>query len=213
VNRQLLLPRFGSNQNQIRDVRARDQQDEADGAEEHPEHASDIADHIGRERPHIGPDLDVVEHLAREAGRHREPIRDDRDEARDVGVCLLQRNARLQPGHAAVAEVGRVQFRPVEAERQDELRVAIEEAEPGGEHSDNLARLAVDDDRLAYDGLIAAELAFPVRVAQEHALGCFQRVVVGREVAPQDRVDVEEAQRAVRHEECLDAFGFAGAGD
>ena len=59
-------------------------------------------------------------------------IRDDRDEARDVSICLLQRHAGLQAGDAAIAEVGRVQFRPVEAERKDELRVAIEEAEPAG---------------------------------------------------------------------------------
>ena len=122
-------------------------------------------------------------------------------------------DSRLQPRHAAIAEVGRVQFRPVEAERQDDLRVAIEEAEPGGQHADDLARLAVDDDRLAHDGLIAAELALPVGVAQDHALGRLRRVVVGGEVAPQDRVDVEEAQRAVGHEECLDALGLAGAGD
>ena len=134
------------------------------------------------ERPDVGADLDVVEHLARESGRHREPIRDDRDEARDVGVCLLQRHAGLQPRHTAVAEVGRVQLRPVEAEREDELRVAIEEAEPRGKHADDLARLAVDDDRLADDGLIAAELAFPVSVAEDHALGRLRRVVVGREV-------------------------------
>ena len=65
----------------------------------------------------LGPIFDVVEHLAREAGRHREPIRDDRDQARDVGVGLLDRHAGLQPRDTAVAEVGRVQFRPVEAER------------------------------------------------------------------------------------------------
>ena len=46
-----------------------------------------------------------------------------------------------------------------------------------------------------------------------HALGCLRRIVVGREVAAQDRVDVEEAQRAVGHEERLDALGLAGAGD
>ena len=70
VDRQFLLPRLGAHQEQIRDVGAGDQQDQADRAEEHPEHASNVADHVGSERPDVGADLDVVEHLAREAGRH-----------------------------------------------------------------------------------------------------------------------------------------------
>ncbi len=67
MNRQFLLPRFGAHQEQVGDVGAGDEQHEADRAEEHPEHAPDVADDVSRERPNVGPDLHVVEHLAREA--------------------------------------------------------------------------------------------------------------------------------------------------
>ena len=71
VNRQLLLSRLGPDQEQVGNSVIDRRQ--ADGAEEHPEDTSDVAIHVGRERPDVGADLDVVEHLAREAGRHREP--------------------------------------------------------------------------------------------------------------------------------------------
>ena len=62
-----------------------------------------------------------------------------RDQARDVRVRLLERHARFQPGHALIAEVADEQLGAVEAEGEDELRVAIEEAEAGGQHADDLA--------------------------------------------------------------------------
>ena len=131
----------------------------------------------------------------------------------DVGVRLLHRHAGLQACHAAIAEVGRVQLRTVEAERQNQLRVAVEEAESGGQYADDLARFAIDDDRLAEHTLIAAELPLPVRVAQHHPLGCLGRIVVTGEMAAKNRVDVEEAQRPVRDEQDLHPLGLAGASD
>ena len=214
VDRQLLLPRFGSDQEQVGDVRAGDEQNEADSAEEHPQHATDISDDIGRERPDVRSDLHVVEHLAREAGWHRKAIRDERNQPRNVGVRLLHRDAGLQPRHAPIAEVGRVQLRTVEAERQNQLRVAIEEAEPGGKHADDLARLAVDDDRFAEDTpdrcrTSVSQYAW-LRITRS---GVFGESSSRGEMAAEDRVDVEEAQRAVRHEQDLHALGLAGAGD
>ena len=46
ADRQLLLPRLGAHQEQVGDVRARDQQHEADRAEQNPQHRADVADHI-----------------------------------------------------------------------------------------------------------------------------------------------------------------------
>ena len=56
VNRQLLLTPFRADQKQIRHVGARDEQDEADGAEQHPQDAANIADDVLRERPHVRPE-------------------------------------------------------------------------------------------------------------------------------------------------------------
>ena len=68
VDRQLLLPAFRAHEEQIGDVRAGDEQNEADRAEQHPQHAADVADDVHRERPDVRCHLHVVEHLAREAG-------------------------------------------------------------------------------------------------------------------------------------------------
>ena len=74
VNRQLLLPPFGAHEEQVRDVRARDQQHDPDRAEEHPQHAADVPDHVGRERTDVWPEPHLVEHLPGEAVRQREPL-------------------------------------------------------------------------------------------------------------------------------------------
>ena len=133
VDRQLLLPRLGAHQEQVGDVRAGDQQDEPDRAEQHPQHPADVADDVDRQRPDVRPELHVLEHLPREARRHREPIRDHRHHPRDVGVRLLERDARLQARDPLVAEVADVKLGAIEAERQHELRVAVEEAEAAPE--------------------------------------------------------------------------------
>ena len=89
-------------------------------------------------------------------------------QARDVGVGLLDRDARLQPRDALIAEVADEHLGAIEPERQHERRVVAQEAEALGQHADDLARRAVDHQRLA-DGVgIAVEHALPVLVAQDH---------------------------------------------
>ena len=101
MNGELLLPCFRAHEEQVRDICARDEQHEADGAEQDPEHAPDIADDVDRERPHVGGDLDVVKHLSREPLGHRESFRHDRNEARHIGVRLLDGHARFQSRDAS----------------------------------------------------------------------------------------------------------------
>ena len=50
ANRQFLLARLGAHEEQVRDVRAGDEQDEADGAEQNPQHVADVADDVDVER-------------------------------------------------------------------------------------------------------------------------------------------------------------------
>ncbi len=190
MNREFLLPRFGPHEEQVRDVRAGDEQHEADGPEEHPKDAPDVADHVNRQRANIGTNLHVVEHLARETARHREPLRHDRDEARDVGVRLLDRHSRLQSSDALIAEVSDVELGAIEAEGKDKLRILIEEAESVGEDADDFARAAVDCHRFSDDRWIAPELSLPVGVGQQHTFWALRRVVVRAERASEDRVDV-----------------------
>ena len=63
ANRQLLLARLGAHQEQVGDVRARDEQHEADGAEQNPQHVADVADDIDVERTHQRSEPRIVEHL------------------------------------------------------------------------------------------------------------------------------------------------------
>ncbi len=74
TNRQLLLTRLGAHEKQVRDVRARHEQHESDGAKQDPQHAADVADDIDIERPHQRPEPCIVEHLLGEARRQRKPL-------------------------------------------------------------------------------------------------------------------------------------------
>ena len=111
---QFLLPTFRAHQEQVRHVGARDEQHDAYHAEQHPQHRPDVADHVERERPHVRPELDLVEHLQREARRQRESCDDERDHARDVVVGLGNRHAGLQARHSLVREVADEQLGAVE---------------------------------------------------------------------------------------------------
>ena len=46
TNRQFLLPRLGSHEEQVRDVRARDEEDQPDRPHQDPQHRSHVADEI-----------------------------------------------------------------------------------------------------------------------------------------------------------------------
>ena len=118
MNRQLLLPSLGAHQEQVGDVGARDQQHDADRAEQDPEHLADVADDVLRQRPDVRPDPRLLEHLPGEPGRQREALDDHRQHPRDVGVGLLDGDARLQPRDPLVAEVADEDLGAVEAERQ-----------------------------------------------------------------------------------------------
>jgi hypothetical protein len=50
-HRELLLPPFRADQQQVRDVRARDQQHHADRPHQQPQRRSDVADHVRFQQP------------------------------------------------------------------------------------------------------------------------------------------------------------------
>jgi hypothetical protein len=72
---QLLLTRLGTHQEQVRDVRARNEEHESNGAEQNPQHGADVADHINVQRPHQRSKSRLIEHLLRETWRQRESLR------------------------------------------------------------------------------------------------------------------------------------------
>ena len=60
---ELLPPRIGPHEHEVRDVGARDEQHGADRAHEHPERARDAADEVVLQRPHDGRDPPVLRSL------------------------------------------------------------------------------------------------------------------------------------------------------
>ena len=78
-NGEIALPSLGANHEQVRDVGARDQQHDSDGAEQDPERTGDRAEHLLLERPHDGAvlldELRVVRRCRRiaPAGASRAP--------------------------------------------------------------------------------------------------------------------------------------------
>jgi hypothetical protein len=128
---------------QVRHVRAGDEQHDARGAEERPEHLAHVTHDVDLERPHVGQHLHLLEHLDREAGRQRELLGQRRQHARHVGVRLLEGDAGLQACEAPIAEVPDERLRAVELQRQHDRRVRVEEAERLRQDADDVERLSV----------------------------------------------------------------------
>ena len=76
-----------------------------------------------------GPSRTASNISRREPRRQPEATEQRRNQPRDVGVGLLDRDARLQPRDALIAEVAEEDLRAIEAERQDDRRVVAKERE------------------------------------------------------------------------------------
>jgi hypothetical protein len=162
----------------------------------------------------VGPEAGLPDHLLGKARRHGEAVEGHGDHAGHVGVGLLHRHAVAQPRDALVAEVAEEQLLAVEAEGQVEVRVVVEEAQAPRQDADHGARLAVDGQGSADGRRIAAEVALPVAVGEDHGLGRSGGVVLAGEEAPEIRLDAQERQGAVGHldDRHLLGLGLAGHG-
>ena len=67
---ELLMSPFRPHQEEVGDVTAGDQQDDADRGEQNPENLPDVADHVCRERADVRPQLKPGEH-GRQERDHR----------------------------------------------------------------------------------------------------------------------------------------------
>ncbi len=166
-NRQLLLSTLGANEQQVRDIRARDEQDDCERAHEDPEHLADVADELVFERPERGREPRFLEHLRVEPGERRVAMHRNRNHPCDIRACLGERNARLQARKRVETEIADKHLRRIEAERQDERELAIEKPKPLRQHADDLARVSVEHNPAAEDAGVAAEPASPVAVGED----------------------------------------------
>ena len=158
---------------------------------------ADVADQVCFQRPQARRRAAPLSNIfALKPGNGGKLSSRDRNQARHVGVRLRERHARLEPRDRAVAEVAEKDLAPVELNRQQDGRMTVEEAEVLRQHADDFPRAAVEHDRPADDGCIAAELRAPVAVRQDHGSWLSLRVIVLRERAAEQRLHAEDRQHA-----------------
>ena len=200
-NGHLPVPRLGSHEEQVGDVGAGNQQQEAHGAQQDPQRRLDVADHRLTGEIHHGAEPGVRQN------RGRALVRKDRRQVRqqrlELGPHLPRRGAVGDARHAVDAEGAELHVLAVEAERPPELHLLLREREAGRHHPDDFDARPVEIDDPPNHPRIGAE-AGPPQVIAEHDDGRGARPIVpGPEAA-------SEAGRSPQHVE--ERRGDAGRG-
>ncbi len=120
ANGEFLAAAFDADEEKVGDVRASDEQDEADGAHEHPERAANVADDVRFQRAEIRADAGVVKNLGAESRGSGKGARDDRQHASDVGAGLFHGDAGLEASDTFEAEIAEKGFVAVPFEGKDD---------------------------------------------------------------------------------------------
>ena len=178
----------GPRQQQIRDVRAGDQQQQADRAEQHPDVAGDPA----RERLLEGQQADAP--LIRELGRL--PLLQVRDDRRQIRFGLRIGHARLQPSEQV--DVAHAFDDPAALERDRHVDVRAAPHEALRHDADHGAHGVVQPKLAAEHVRVAAELALPESIAQHHDRLRAGARIVGRRRPPDERRHAHHVERVER---------------
>ena len=190
-----LLPAQQPGEGEVGGVGAGQQQHQADGAEEDPERRPETAHQLLAHR----------HHRHRHAGDRRGRVLALQAGVDGADVCLRLANGdpRLQlaeEAHHAKGAAGDGRLRGAERTR----RGGHEDARLVGilgqrrQHADDQDRFVVHAQPPADDARIAAEAVAPVVIGQQqHRIGAVA-LVVGSEVAPEDRFDTESAEEVGR---------------
>jgi hypothetical protein len=189
TDRELFLPRLGPRQNQVREVGAGDQQNEADRALQHPQRRADGADDITLQRlrlDHVSGRGSPVRHV--EVGPSR--LLPFVDQPIDVGLCRLRRHAGLQASdqeQEVAAAAGRERFR-IDRQRQEHFDPLVVDVVAGRHDADDARRGAVDRNDGADSRVGAAKVALPRRVRNDgDVFRAWPRIVPGEMPATQRR--------------------------
>ena len=190
---ELAVAGLGPGQQQVGEVGARDEQDEADRGLQHPDRARGAADDLGLDRLHLQRVVLGIGHVHLGAGALA-PLRQQR---RQLGLGRRRRHAVLQPADeiqemaAAVLAVGRV-----EPGRQPDLDVAVHHVDLRRQDADDLAAHAVEVDGLAEDRT-GAQRRLPQLVRQDGELRAVGVGLAGREQATLRRRDAQRGEQVV----------------
>jgi hypothetical protein len=210
---ELLLAALDPHEQQVRNVGARNEQDDPDRAHEHPEHIADVADHALLQRLERRRDARTLEHAAIEPERRRPRLEPDRHQAADVGIGLLERHPWFEPRQSLKAEVTQDDARTIEPLRQDYVDVGVEEAEARGHDADDGAGDRVDGHRSSDNRGITAEPPLPVSVHEDDGFRRSRRVVFAGEPSPQRRRDAECLKDAVCDAQVANLLWFGKSRD
>ena len=207
ADRELLPPRERPREDQVADVRARDQENQRDRSEQHHERHPDVADEELVQRHDGGAPACVL------LGKLLlEPRRDDAH----LGVGLRHVRARLQPRHdlRVVVLANRAVLIGVR-KRHPEVPGG---GAPGGHRkarghdADDRVRLTVEPERAADDVRGRAKMALPESVAEDRDVAACLGILLGEKHAAEHRPrshDLEEVGAdGARH----DRLGGSGAG-
>ena len=176
-DREFLLAALGANQQQIRDVRAGDEQNQPDGSHQHPQHGADVPHHLLLQGLEFGTEAGILKQSAVETRRRGPSFDPDPQHASNVGIGLLHGDAGLQARYALIAEIPQKHFVAIESMRKNQFRVVVQEPEILRHHPDDRARLRVHIQVAPDNGFISSETAQPIPVGQNHRVGRTGRVV------------------------------------
>jgi hypothetical protein len=213
---QLLPAAQAARQQQVRDVRARDEEHARHGADEHADRSAHAADHLILER----------HDAERQAAVRRIEIREVAAKADGEGVHFL---LHLSDGHArpetaddvVVLAVPRLRGVRSHGEGHDDVRVKgvaecrhhfVRKGEGRRQDADDLIGASVQFDPAANHVRIAAVAAYPGRVGEKCGIRRRLRVFLRREEPSGCGAHAEHREQVGRHAEDGDPFGLAVAG-
>ncbi len=94
-----MLAALGPYEEQVRYVRARDQQDDRHGAQEHPQDVPDVSNVVLLQRIQVGTPLPILEHGWCDRGNL---LRPDWDHPLHIGMSLFDRGVGQQSGDGLI---------------------------------------------------------------------------------------------------------------
>ena len=207
ANGKLARAAHGARQKKIRDVGARNQQQETDGGEKHQQERLDVADDIFLHGNESDAGVLVGD---REGGGQI---------ARDhvhVGLGLRQRNARFQAADdmrahrdAAIAKRWIVPL----ANGSVDVAVMAVESETGRNHAHDGVGRAIQGQRFSDDIRRRAEFAPPQTPAENYDRRRAHLIVIGAECAAENGLHAERGKEARGNHVAAQAFRFGRAGD
>jgi hypothetical protein len=187
-----------ANEEQVRDVRAGREQDEAHGGEQHEERPP--YDRVRARCVEFTCDRAPVE---RSDHRIRVLLIEDRTVPLHRFLGLRRRDAGLEPRGDVEAVTPRLaeHVRRQRHHGQQHVRAAGQPAESGRQHADHSVRLAIDRDRPAEHRRIGVELPLPQRIGEDRDVrGAGRDILVGQEIPAERGLDAEQRQIARAHD-------------